>query len=547
MGHRKVPAPSCPDGHVGSQIHASRSKSTSAGTTRQFRCRYVDDKDGETYNHYFTVLAEPVRVQRHLIDESVPAPPCPYLGHEGRSVWPNGTYTTLAGARQRYQCMDPSAIGARHTFSAVLPRSAVEEDTCCDDCRVLTPKNAGAEAPSRRMNYPAATIYSVLNDLANGTAYTHASMRALKQMKRPTGRSRSAKDADGNRATAQELNEAGLYSPDRELKAHWHIAADVLERFAPVVTEPSFVTMAAEEAADRAAGLPVVYFADEVPVKRDYARSSSLNSSPVVWSALVVTRTRWERDEKTDKVISRSSKLVRVRALPNATTEAWTLVLSELVAPDFLIADGAAAIEKAATAVWGTQTTFVPCMYHALAKITANLTSANGKLPDKVRDHLYELSRDDMAGGGPAAVTDWFGTLEALADAAGLAGDTVAAQRTRYEPLLRRTAAVAQANNDPEVQVSNSAVEAQITQWVKQMTRRRGAMFSNLPRTNLLGDLIVAGANGALLNQHEVTQAIREASRGTRGWAPPPRALTEPAGAMGLRDAFSVTELLGRR
>jgi len=92
----------------------------------------------------------------------------------------------------------------------------------------------------------------------------------------------------------------------------------------------------------------------------------------------------------------------------------------------------------------------------------------------------------------------------------------------------------------------NAAVEAQILLWVKKMTRRRGAMFSNLPRTNLLGDLMVPGSNGALLNQHEVIRAIRDTAREVRGWAPPPRALTEPAGAMGLRDAFSVTELLER-
>jgi hypothetical protein len=105
---------------------------------------------------------------------------------------------------------------------------------------------------------------------------------------------------------------------------------------------------------------------------------------------------------------------------------------------------------------------------------------------------------------------------------------------------------VAQQHNDPEVQVSNAAVEAQIRLWVKQLTTRRGAMFSNLVRTNLLGDLIVAAANGALLDQHGVARTLREASKRTRGWAPPPRALTEPAGVLGLRDAFSVTELLQR-
>lgn len=96
------------------------------------------------------------------------------------------------------------------------------------------------------------------------------------------------------------------------------------------------------------------------------------------------------------------------------------------------------------------------------------------------------------------------------------------------------------------MQVSNSAVESQIRLWVKRLTTRRGAMFSNLARTNLLGDLIVAAANGALLDQHEVARTLREASTRTGGWAPPPRALTEPAGVLGLRDAISVTELLER-
>lgn len=542
MGHRTVPAPSCPEWHIDSQIHARESRETSQGTTRVFRCRYVDAEDSETYYHYFTVLTGPKRQPRELIDASVPVPPCPDKKHGDRTVWPCGTYSTLAGERQRYQCLDPDdQENTRHTFSALLPRSAVEEDTCCEDCRVLTPKNAGAEAPTRRTNYPASTIYSVLRDLADGSAYTHASMRALKQMGRPTGRSRRVGEQ-----SAANLTKAGNFSPDREQKAHWHIAADILERYGPTITEPMFEAMTAEEDKDREAGLPVVYFADEVPVKRDFARSSSLNSSPVVWTALVVTRTQWEKDPETNKVVGRSSKLVRVRALPNATTEAWTLVLSELKAPGFLIADGAAAIEKAAKNVWGNATTVVPCMYHALTNITKKLTPSKGQLPEKVRDHMYGLTRDDMKAFGPKAVTDWFDQLEVLAEHQDIPLDAVVTQRRQYEPLLCRTAGVAKAGNDPEVQVSNAAVEAQILLWVKKMTRRRGAMMSNLPRTNLLGDLMVAGANGALLSQHQVTQAIRAASTATKGWAPPPRALTGPAGVLGLRDAFSITELLDR-
>ncbi len=197
------------------------------------------------------------------------------------------------------------------------------------------------------MNYPASVVYSVLHDLAEGRAYTYASMRALEQLERPTGRSRRVQGQ-----TVSELNEAGLISPDREQKAHWHIAADVLERFAPIITEPAFKAIHAEEMEYRAAGLPVVYVADEVPVKRDYARSVGYTSSPVVWNALVISRMAWVKDPD-GKLVGRSSKLVRVRALPNVTKEAWTLVLSELDAPDFLIADGAAAIEQAAKAVSG--------------------------------------------------------------------------------------------------------------------------------------------------------------------------------------------------
>jgi hypothetical protein len=272
---------------------------------------------------------------------------------------------------------------------------------------------------------------------------------------RPTGRVRKVKGL-----TPDELNAAGAIGPDRELKAHWHLAADILERFGPFVTEPAFAEIAAEEAKYRALKLPVVYFADEVPVKRDFARSATLRSSPVVWTALVVTRTRWLLDDK-DKVVGRSNRLVRVRAFPNATAEAWRLVFGELEAPTFLVAD-AAAIEKAPIAVWGARTTFVPCMYHATRKIQENLTPRRGRLPEKVRDQMFTLSRELPRGGGAKVVTAWFAELATIADAAGLPADLVAAQRARYEPLLKRTAVVAVRHNEPEVQVSNSAVEADI-------------------------------------------------------------------------------------
>jgi len=149
--------------------------------------------------------------------------------------------------------------------------------------------------------------------------------------------------------------------------------------------------MEAEEASYRKRKIPVVYIADDVPIKRDYASSWYSTSSPVVWNALVVSRTKWEGTGR--RVTSRNNRLVRVRAMPAATVEAWELVLGELRAPEVLICDGAAAIATAAANVWGVATTVVPCTHHASENLRKHLTSANGVLPDKIRDHLFGLSR----------------------------------------------------------------------------------------------------------------------------------------------------------
>jgi len=537
VAFKTVSSPSCPEGHARSQVHSRGTKKLKSGTTRLWRCRYVEE-DGDTYQHFFRTREDAEETTRELLDRAVLMPTCGRDEHEGWRIDTNGTYDTAAGLRQRYRCSNPDNPSERHTFTTPLPRSAVEDDTCCDDCQVPTPRHAGSEASTRRLNYPASVVFSVLHDLSEGRAYTHASMRALERMKRPTGRSRTV-----NGKTVEQLNDAGMVSPDRELKAHWHIAADILERFGPLITEPAFDAIRAEEAEYRAAGLPVVYVADEVPVKRDYARSFVYSQSPVVWNALVVSRMRWEQDAS-GNLVGRSSKLVRVRALPTLTKEAWSLVLSELDAPDFIVADGAAAIEGAASVAWGRKTVFVPCVWHATDNIRKRLTPPKGRLADKVRDHLFTLTRDTMAATGAKAVKEWFDELELLVEAAEMPMEPAAAVRKQYEPLLNRSARVAAAHANPKVPISNASVENQIASWVEKLTNRRGPMFANLARTNLLGDLIVAGANGALLNQHEVVQTLRDASRDNDGWAPPPRALVEPAGTYALRDAASITELL---
>ena len=556
---RTVAVPPCPLGHSGRVVSAGRLNDGRLGKTRQYRFRW-DDGDVEG-SHYFTHLYEPAEKfeelsTRDAINAAIPRPVCPVPGHEGRVVTLNGSFATAAGQVQRYQCgkrVDKNREdNERHTFTQVLPRSMVVDTTCCADCRVPTPKNAGTEAASRRLPFPAHVVYTVLCELGAGKAYTATSMKALELAKRPTGRVRRVRDeSDPARPLVDPatLNAEGKFSPKREQKAHWHISADLMERLAPIVTEPLLARLDEEIAQYRQTGLPVVYFADDAPVKRSYARSATLTSSAQVWTALVVSRTQWERNDPDDPVsplVSRKPRLLRVRPMPTNSAEAWTLVFSELPAPDFLVCDGAGQIANAANAVWGDATTIVPYLYHATTNIKKHLRPSKGKLPDKVRDHCFALTREYMAGPGPDRVSRWFDELAVLAAACDLPADVVAAQREQYEPLLDRSAAVAQVHQNPEVQVSHTAVEKQIHEWVDPVTSLRGPMFANLPRTALLGDLIVAGANGALADRHQVIDAIRDHSRQGDGWSPPPRALVEPAGAMSLRDASSVTELAER-
>jgi len=69
---------------------------------------------------------------------------------------------------------------------------------------------------------------------------------------------------------------------------------------------------------------------------------------------------------------------------------------------------------------------------------------------------------------------------------------------------MSRSAEVARLHKNPVVPISNGGVENLIDSAVSKVTRKRGAMFTNWPPTNLLGDLVVAGSNGALLRQHDV-------------------------------------------
>ncbi len=545
MGRRKtVPSPSCPSGHGEARVIAWGSRELPEGRVQRFKCS-PRATDG-FLAHVFDVLVEPANKTEALLNEAIPPPKCP-LHKDANSVIVvrRGVYQTAGGERQRYECRS-IATGAKHTFSAVLPRAQVTGGVCCDECKIPTPANAGKEVAARKVTYPASVVHLVLKDLSEGRSYTATSLRALEVTNRPTGRTRKSASkavATPTPTSASKKKRKSPTGPVRDGRAHWHISADILEAFGPLIAEQSFATIDRENAGFREQGLPIVYMADDLDVKRTYSRSKRYTMSPSVWAMLVVSRTRWE---KQGTVVNRSNRLSRVRALPNRTQSAWELVFSELAAPDFLVCDGASAISNAAAGVWGETTTIVPCIYHALVNIEKHITPAGIVLPSKVYDELKALTREALRVRGPKMIGEWFDGLEIVLDASDLPVDALWNLRSYYQPLLEVSARVAHDYNDPMIPISNAGAEFLIDRWVKPVVERRGPMFTNLPRTNLLGDLIVAGSNGALLNARTVADAIQDDNRAHDGWAPPVRVLAEPKGALGLRDPRVIDMLRDR-
>lgn len=520
MANRRIAAPSCPLNHLNTRIRSYGVRHTGKGLVRRWRC---EPRDGAGDPHVFTVVVEPTTEVRVVLDDVIAPPSCP-LGHEGTKVIRRGSYKTAAGLRQRYLCESPD--GTFHRFTAVLPRAQVAVDVHCDDCGLPTPSNSGSEATARRNTFPMRVVFQTLRDLSEGRSYAAASLWALEASGKPRGRSRKAAASSGED------------SPDRDAKAHWHVAVDIMEEFAPFITERAIAGIAEEESGFRERGLPIIYTADQSDVFRNYIRSKHLKTSAQVWSSLVLTRVRWEAGPR-----GRSNRLLRVRALPSGTQAAWELVLSEVDAPDFLICDGATAISNAAAVVWGGKTVIVPCLYHAMRNIERAITPRKQKLPEKVSDHLFSLSSDFLAEQGPSSIPGWFDELEQVMAAEELPLQALWKIRPTYESLLQRTATVAVEHQKPFVPLSNAGAEALIQSHVSKLTDRRGPMFTNLPRTNLLGDLMVAGTNGYLNDEHALAVAIRASNRDAGGWAPPPRALNEPLGAKSLRNPRVIREL----
>lgn len=176
-------------------------------------------------------------------------------------------------------------------------------------------------------------------------------------------------------------------------KSAWHLAADLVEQYAPLLWRRVEQHLQEREQAQRARNdeqlaanpqarlaAPITWLLDEQPViisgrRRGTDRRLERNQ----WSLLAVVEVRWHPSEEPMSYPRREYRLRLARAYPRPNEQAWRLVLDELgVRPDFIIADNAGAIANAVTSHYGAGAVgVVPSLFH----IQRNLREAMRKLP----------------------------------------------------------------------------------------------------------------------------------------------------------------------
>jgi hypothetical protein len=173
-------------------------------------------------------------------------------------------------------------------------------------------------------------------------------------------------------------------------KNAWHLAADLVEQYAPLLWS-RVNEIAAREIAHRCANdeavqsspeaplaAPIVYLLDELPVFVRTRRSTNSGHQRNSWNLLVAVELVWHGTGDPFALPSREARLRLVRAYPTASEETWRLVLSELdTSPDDVISDCGSSILNALISHYGQAVGHVPSMFHVHRNIRAQLT----KLP----------------------------------------------------------------------------------------------------------------------------------------------------------------------
>lgn len=448
-----------------------------------------------------------------------PPPPCPT--HAGGKIVRDGFYGGHSERRrQRYRCEhDPCTESCRtgcpghHRFTPPLPRDWVLDEVC-DVCEETRGVHHGTPAAARRHTFSSRVVAGGLIRLAHGDSYGGVGEWALE----------SRKGKRASRATGTTKRPSKAVADNR-----WHIGADWVEMFAPVVWDPLEAEFRARAIAERqrldaarAAGEPlrnpIIWIADETPV----FGATNLN-----FAVLVVAECEW-REGQVEPIV----RLRVARAMPDQTTASWLLVWDELagpdnIRPDFLVSDQSAALMSAARSRLGPDVRWVPSVWH----ITRNLRMmvagksigrARTEFPE-LESHLALLSRGSLAFESVEHWAGWWDELETILQAVGVKG-SLANRRKLYEAAF---AAVIPDFANAWIPISNAGIENLIKSRIRPIFYKRTA-FTSIERTNHLLDLAVAASRGRLNNEATVARLLREDAHDHGGWTVAARSIGDP-------------------
>lgn len=540
----------CPDPrHRDARIQSRGTVKTATGTWRRFLCsRPTGDR------HYFRIQETAAGTARATVERP---PACP--DHPDSKVVRNGTFGRSPKAkkpngpkRQRYRC-EP-VEGKVHYFSPALSREAVSPGESCSTCDELLSPHRGALTAARHTPWTLPGIVQALNDLSLGSSYATVSLQLRAQHALAVEHLLTAHGFEMTLPSGPS-SKSDSWTRTRGQNA-WHLAASLVEQYAPLLLSTVTDSLVAREqearavndaalAADPGAVLahPIVYILDELPVEFHKKRSDRTRYQQDSWSLLVVVELLWHPSSDGITLPQREPRLRLARAYPRGNEEAWRLVLHELpVRPDFVVADASDAITNAVNTQYGTEVVpIVPSLFHTQRNIRAMLLklpgatkSSDGRtvLVDSLDKHLSLVTRDELLGMTVGDLRDWWDELvERVKD---LPAPTSAVLESRKIHEDRMANAISLLTKHPQLPASNAAVESRIRLTLDPFLENRKHRYRNLARTNFLFDLAVCRAQGAFNDLNRVALLIREGNEAARGWAPTPRALTDTQPSLSL-------------
>lgn len=592
MGRRRtVEAAICPR-HPDSRVVSVGVRQTKSGPRRDYRCTPIA---GQAHKFSVALAAD---AHPAVFARWAPPPPCPE--HPDSKVVRNGTYgKATPKPRQRYRCT-PADGGRTHVFTPPLPRDHVHVgEEHCAHCEELRGVHRGEPAVARRHTWPARVVVRGLEMLARGDSYADVGRWA----RRVTGTTRTRRAAgpetesgteeadqadfteaepsagddpahDEPPSDVESNEEAGgsegarkkkqASAAAREAKNAWHIAADWVEAFAPVIYDSVNAELRAWALAERerldeqfrnveVLDDPQVVLVDDLPVYGRDLESRGKSRRDAGFFVLAVAETHWRDAEP-------HARMRLARAMAKSNTAAWLIVFDELgYDPDFVVADAGTGIAAAIAARFDPQRTkFIPSLWHLGQRIDlaladtkgAHTTTSKGReLIEPLARHLRLLGRDSDALANPEGWSQWWDELEDILRTHQLPLDKVRTQRRNNE--ARMAAVLPDIARHPKLPLSTGGLETLMTKTIHPLLAMRRTAFANLERTNLLLDLAIAYHHGVFDEPGRVTELLRDDAAAHGGWTVALRSIADPRPKNGsyssLRDTTLLTSLAEQR